>query len=66
LNLELRFFQAILDGVAKARASCARTVEELQKTVTVDELRDGFAHGDPDLVARENARVAALVAFAAR
>jgi glyoxylase-like metal-dependent hydrolase (beta-lactamase superfamily II) len=63
LNLELRLFDAILAGVAKARAGGARSVEEFQKVVTVDELRDAFAHGDPDLDARFRARVAALVAL---
>jgi len=33
----------------------------MQKRVTVDELREAFAHGDPDLEARYTVRIKYLV-----
>lgn len=42
------------------------TLDEVEKAVSVDELRERFAHGDEDLNARFRARVKALVKFAVR
>lgn len=60
---EIALFESVIDGVAKARAGGAKTVEDFQKAVTVDELREKFAHGDSDLEQRFTARVNDLVAF---
>ena len=40
------------------------TLEEMQRVVTLDDLRERFAHGDPDLDARFRSRVRDLVGFA--
>jgi hypothetical protein len=40
------------------------TTEDLQARVTVDDLREVYAHGDPDLETRYRTRVAALIALA--
>jgi glyoxylase-like metal-dependent hydrolase (beta-lactamase superfamily II) len=65
LNLELRLLDAVIAGVRNARASGVQSLDSLQKAVTVDELRESFAHGDPDLESRYRSRVAALVGFLA-
>jgi cyclase len=64
LNLERQLIESVLDGVAKARANGAQTLEEMQRIVTVDDLREKFTHGDADLDARFRSRVSDLVAFA--
>jgi glyoxylase-like metal-dependent hydrolase (beta-lactamase superfamily II) len=63
LNLELRLLDAVIAGVERARASGLQSLDSIQKAVTVDELRESFAHGDPDLEARYRSRVTALVGF---
>jgi cyclase len=64
LNLELRLIETVSNGVARAKASGVQTVEEMEKVVTADDLRESFAHGDSDLEARFRTRVKALVGFA--
>jgi cyclase len=63
LNSELHLIESVVSGVNKARANGVQSVDEMQRIVTVDELREGFAHGDPDLDARFRTRVKDLVGF---
>jgi cyclase len=65
LSLERRLIESIWDGIVKAQASGITSIDELQRVVTVDELREDFAHGDSDLDARYRQRVQALIALAA-
>jgi glyoxylase-like metal-dependent hydrolase (beta-lactamase superfamily II) len=64
LDLERQLIESVLDGVAKARANGTQTLEEMQRIVTVDDLREKFTHGDADLDARFRSRVSGLVTFA--
>jgi cyclase len=64
LKLELQLIESVLTGVADARREGVTTVEDMQRRVTVDELRQAFTHGDTDLEARFRSRVATLVGFA--
>src|SRR4029077_13203598 len=61
LDLEMALIQSVLDGVAKARAGGARSLEELQKAVTAEEVRERLTHGDSDLESRFRSRVKDLV-----
>lgn len=63
LALELRLFDAVRIAVEQARSGGVTNVEELQRIVTVEELRRQFTHDDPDLDARYRARVKAMVGF---
>jgi cyclase len=63
LDLEARLLEAVIDGVAKARSEGVSTLEDLERVVTVDELREPFAHGDPDLETRFRTRVKNIIAF---
>lgn len=65
LDLEMALIQSVLDGVAKARAGGARSLEELQKAVTAEEVRERLTHGDSDLESRFRSRVKDLVGFVA-
>ena len=66
LNLEIELLETVTRGVHEALQKGALTLDEVQKTVTADELREKFAHGDPDLETRYRARVKELVAAAIR
>jgi cyclase len=66
LNLEIELLETVTRGVHEALQKGALTLDEVQKTVTADELREKFAHGDPDLELRYRARVKELVATAIR
>jgi hypothetical protein len=50
--------------VARARQQGLRTLEEIQRVVTAEELREKSAHGDSDLESRFRTRVPDLVGFA--
>lgn len=63
LRLELQLLDAVISGVAKAGREGIRTLDEIQKAVTVDELREQLVHGDSDLEVRFRSRVKDLVGF---
>ena len=58
LNRKIDVHEALQEGML--------TLDEVQKAVTVDELREKFAHGDKDLEARYRDRVKYLVKAAIR
>jgi glyoxylase-like metal-dependent hydrolase (beta-lactamase superfamily II) len=64
LALELRLIDSVLKGVREGLRGGAQNLAELQRAVTVDELRDAFAHGDVDLESRFRDRVGFLVKVA--
>jgi len=66
LNLEIELLESVIKGVHKALQEGMLTLDEVQKAVTVDELREKFAHGDKDLEARYRDRVKYLVKAAIR
>jgi cyclase len=49
LNLELSLFDRIIEQVTQAVQKGLVTVEEVQKEVSVEDLRPQFTHDDPDL-----------------
>jgi glyoxylase-like metal-dependent hydrolase (beta-lactamase superfamily II) len=65
IDLERRFIEAVISAVDQAHAQGTQSVEELQRVVTVDSLRDQFAHGDLDVERRYRERVKALVGYVA-
>jgi cyclase len=66
LNLELELIAAVIKGVHEALLKGMLSLDEVQKTVTVDELRVKFTHDDTDLDMRYRDRVKDLVALAIR
>jgi glyoxylase-like metal-dependent hydrolase (beta-lactamase superfamily II) len=66
LNLEAALLESVTQGVREALQKGMLTLDEVQKAVTVDELREKFAHNDPDLEARFRQRVRDLVEIAIR
>lgn len=66
LRMQLDLIDKVRSGTRDALRAGAQSLEEVQKTVTVDELREPFAHGDPDLVSRFQARVKFLVKVSIR
>jgi cyclase len=66
LNLEIELFETVTQQVHQALQKGLLTLDEVQKTVTADELREKFAHGDSDLETRYRARVKELVETAIR
>ena len=66
LNLEASLIESVVKGVHEALQSGMQTLDQVQKAVTADELREQFAHNDPDLVSRFRARVKDLVKLVVR
>ena len=66
LNLEIELLEAVIKGVREALQKGMVTLDEVQKTVTVDELREKFTHNDKDLDTRFRERIKALVKIAIR
>lgn len=66
LNQEMELLESVTHGVRDALQKGMLTLDEVQKAVTADELREKFAHGDPDLEARFRQRVRDLVEIAIR
>ncbi|HSS21695.1 MAG TPA: MBL fold metallo-hydrolase [Pyrinomonadaceae bacterium] len=66
LNLEIQLLESVIKEVHEALQKGILTLDEMQKVVTVDQLREKFAHNDKDLDARFRARVKALVKIAVR
>jgi glyoxylase-like metal-dependent hydrolase (beta-lactamase superfamily II) len=66
MNLEAHLLESVIAGVHEALQEGIISLEEVQKKVTADELREKFAHGDPDLESRYRDRVKVLVKLAVR
>ncbi len=66
VELEAELAEKIASGVQAALRRGAETLEEIQKEVTVDELRPRFTDGDPELERRYRDRVSAIVKNAVR
>ncbi|MBV8859555.1 MAG: MBL fold metallo-hydrolase [Acidobacteria bacterium] len=66
LNLEAELLEAVVKGVREALQKGTITLDEVQKVVTADELRERFTHGDKDLEARFRERVKVIVKIAVR
>ncbi len=66
LNLEIALIESVINGVHDAMQHGMLTLDAVQQAVTVDDLRESFAHGDEDLNARFRARVKAVVKAAVR
>jgi hypothetical protein len=56
----------VVQGVHAALARPVLSLDEIQKQVTAEGLRERFTHGDPDLDARFRERVKVLVKLAIR
>jgi glyoxylase-like metal-dependent hydrolase (beta-lactamase superfamily II) len=66
LNLEVASLESVTHGVREALQKGMLTLDEVQKAVTADELREKFARGDSDLESRFHQRVRDLVEIAIR
>lgn len=66
LNLETQLLESAIKGVREALKKGVMTLDEMQKAVTLDELRESFTHNDEDLDARFRARIKVLVKLAVR
>jgi len=66
LNLEVELLETVIKGVQVAAQKGMINLDEVQKAVTAEELREKFTHNDPDLDARFRARVRSLVKIAVR
>ncbi len=66
LNLERELIEAVIKGVHEALRKGMLSLDEVQKAVTVDELRVKFTHDDADLDMRYRSRVKDLVELAIR
>ena len=66
LGLEIGLLESVIKGVHEALQQGMVTLDEVQKAVTVDELREKLTHNDQDLEMRFRARVKALVELAIR
>jgi glyoxylase-like metal-dependent hydrolase (beta-lactamase superfamily II) len=66
LELELALLESVTERVREALQKGAQTLDDVQKTVTAEDLRERFTHDDPDLDARFRDRVKVLVKLAVR
>jgi cyclase len=66
LNLEAELIESVVKGVHEALMKGPLTLDEVQKAVTVDELRERFTQNDKDLDKRYRDRVKRLVTLAIR
>jgi glyoxylase-like metal-dependent hydrolase (beta-lactamase superfamily II) len=66
LELERSLLVSVTRSVREALRNGAQTLDEVQKSVTADDLRLRFTHDDPDLNARYRDRVRVLVKLAVR
>ncbi|HXJ36355.1 MAG TPA: MBL fold metallo-hydrolase [Candidatus Eisenbacteria bacterium] len=66
LRLELALLETVTKGVRDALRNGAQTLDEVQRSVTAEDLREQFTHGDSDLETRFRDRVKALVKLAVR
>jgi glyoxylase-like metal-dependent hydrolase (beta-lactamase superfamily II) len=64
LNLETELMATIVNGVRDELQKGALSLDEIQKAVTAEALRDQFTHGDTALDARYRNRVKDFVKFA--
>lgn len=66
LNLELQLIESVINGVHQALLNGMLTLDEIQKAVTAEELREKFTHNDADIDKRFRSRVNDLVELAIR
>ena len=66
INLEAELIESVVKGVHQALAKGPLTLDEVQKAVTVEELREKFTQKDKDLDKRYRDRVKRLVTLAVR
>ena len=66
IDLEASLLEKVIDGVQRALKQGMTTLDEVAAAVKVDELRESFTHGDPDLEQRYTSRVHDLVRIAIR
>jgi cyclase len=66
LNLERELIEAVIKGVHGALQKGMLSLDEVQHTVTAEELRVKFTHDDSDLDVRYRSRVKELVELAIR
>ena len=66
LNLEIELLETVMKGVHQALQEGMLTLDEVQKAVTADELREKFTRKDEDLDSRFRERVKYLVKMAIR
>jgi glyoxylase-like metal-dependent hydrolase (beta-lactamase superfamily II) len=66
LQLELALLETVTREAREALRNGAQTLDEVQKTVTAEDLRMQFTHGDADLETRFRDRVKQLVKLAIR
>ncbi|MGH9712212.1 MAG: MBL fold metallo-hydrolase [Candidatus Acidiferrales bacterium] len=66
LNLEVELLESVIEGVHDALLRGMLTLDEVQKAVTVEQLREKFTHNDKDLDTRFRERVKYLVKMAVR
>jgi cyclase len=66
LELEIALLESVTKAVRDVLQKGAQTLDEVQKAVTADDLRERFAHGDADLETRFGNRVKELVKVAVR
>lgn len=66
LTLEADLLESVVKGVHEALQKGMLTLDEVQKAVTADDLREKFSHNDKDLDARYRERVKVLVKLAIR
>lgn len=64
LALERQLLDLIVHAVAQLRHDGVTSVDEMQRRITADALREEFTHGDQDLLARFPARVRDIVRLA--
>jgi hypothetical protein len=66
LNLEAELLESVIKRVHESLQKGMLTLDEIQKAVTVDELREQFTHNDQDLDARYRNRVKEIIVIAVR
>jgi glyoxylase-like metal-dependent hydrolase (beta-lactamase superfamily II) len=66
LDLESQLLDTIVQGVRDELRKGPLSLEEVQKAITAEDLREKFTHGDRDLDARFRDRVKAIVKNAVR
>jgi len=66
IALEAQLLEAVVSAVRAALRRGVLTLDEIQRQVTVEELREQFTHNDKDLDARYRDRVKTIVRIAVR
>ncbi|PWT88717.1 MAG: hypothetical protein C5B54_10150 [Acidobacteria bacterium] len=66
LDLEMQLLETIVKGVHDSLQKGMITLDDVQKAVTAENLREQFTHNDPDLETRFRSRVQALTKLEVR